>query len=95
MKADANTAPDRRLRLRAPALHVDRKLVGWTAVFALFLMVTYTAYSWSLRSGIDSLREADITGQRAGQVERHLHTRPERRCAGGQQLEQAVQLCWR
>jgi two-component system, NtrC family, C4-dicarboxylate transport sensor histidine kinase DctB len=60
MKADASTVPTRRMWFHAPARNIDRKLLRWGGVFALFLMVTYTAYNWNLRSGIDSLREADM-----------------------------------
>jgi two-component system C4-dicarboxylate transport sensor histidine kinase DctB len=60
MKANASTVPGRRMWFHASARGIDRKLLGWSGVFALFLLVTYTAYSWSLRSGIASLREADM-----------------------------------
>jgi two-component system C4-dicarboxylate transport sensor histidine kinase DctB len=45
-------------RLRGLARIFDRTIIGWSAVFILFLIVTYSIYFWSLRSGIDSLNES-------------------------------------
>jgi two-component system C4-dicarboxylate transport sensor histidine kinase DctB len=44
-------------RLRGPVLALDKRIASWAAVFALFLAVTYAVYWWSMRSGIDNLRE--------------------------------------
>src|SRR5450631_1492751 len=45
-------------RLWGLARIFDRTIVGWGVVFVLFLIVTYSIYFWSLRSGIDSLNES-------------------------------------
>ena len=45
-------------RLRGVAADFDRKIFGWSAVLALFLLVIYLIYFWSLKNGIDSLNES-------------------------------------
>lgn len=44
-------------RLRGFAPDLDRNIIGWSAVFILFVVVIYSIYFWSLKSGIDSLNE--------------------------------------
>ncbi len=45
-------------RLRGFAPDLDQRIFGWSAVFILFVIVTYSSYFWSLKSGIDSLNES-------------------------------------
>ena len=44
-------------RLRSFVPELDRNIIGWSAVFILFVTVTYSIYFWSIKSGIDSLNE--------------------------------------
>jgi two-component system C4-dicarboxylate transport sensor histidine kinase DctB len=47
-----------RLYGRCPVF--KNRIVGWSAVFIIFLFVSYLIYFWSLKSGIDSLNESGM-----------------------------------
>lgn len=39
---------------------VGKRLAGWMLLLALFMLVTHTAYHWSLRIGINTVRETGL-----------------------------------
>jgi len=45
-------------RLRGGAPDLDRKIIAWSALLLLFVIITYSIYFWSLKSRIDSLDES-------------------------------------
>ena len=47
-------------RFNGLARDADKRIVGWGAVCALFLIVTYAVFQLSLRVGINSLRESGM-----------------------------------
>jgi two-component system C4-dicarboxylate transport sensor histidine kinase DctB len=56
MSSQSNTSLASRLLRTAHGY--DRKILGWSALFICFLLVTYAFYFWTMQSGIGSLRES-------------------------------------